>query len=134
MDRAQILEGLRHYFVGKSGIVAAWLFGSVARGDAKAHSDVDVGVLLTRQPRTLQELEPIATIQADLETLLRREVDVVPMNGAAPDLLHRILRDGTLIHETDHRRRIEFEVQARNEYWDLLPILEHYRRTLIRRA
>lgn len=55
-------------------------------------------------------------------------------NGAAPDLLHRVLRDGVLVHENDHAQRIQFEVRARNEYWDLLPILELYRKTVLKGA
>lgn len=53
------------------------------------------------------------------------------MNGAGPDLLRRILRDGEVVWESDHRRRLEFEVQARNEYFDLLPVLQLYRRTVL---
>jgi hypothetical protein len=35
---------------------------------------------------------------------------------------------------TDHERRIDFDVQARNEYSDLLPHLQRYRRDVLRRA
>jgi hypothetical protein len=56
------------------------------------------------------------------------------MNDAAPDLLYRIRRDGILLHESDHRRRLLFELQARNEYWDFLPVIERYRRTVLGKA
>lgn len=132
MDRAQVVESLSRYFRGRRDIVAAYLFGSVARDRAGKHSDVDVGLILgSRAPRQLADLLPLQTTQDDLGALLHRAVDVVPMNGASPDLLHRILRDGILVHESDHHRRIEFEVRARSEYFDLLPILERYRRTVL---
>lgn len=135
MDRAEILDATRRCFAGRTDVAAAWVFGSVARDRMQSNSDVDVGVLLTAAaPLRFEDHAPIATLQADLETALHRDVDVVPMNDAPPDLLHRILRDGVLVHETDHRRRIEFEVQSRNAYWDLLPILEQYRRAMLRRA
>jgi hypothetical protein len=44
------------------------------------------------------------------------------------DLVHRILVEGILVHERDRSRRIAFEVRARNEYFDMLPILERYRK------
>lgn len=135
MDRDRIVAELRRAFAGRRDIVAARLFGSVARGSSHGRSDIDVGVLLAAgRPQSLTEFGPVTDLQDDLEAALGRPVDVVVMNGAPPDLLHRILRDGILVHESDHRRRLEFELQARNEYWDLLPILERYRRTVLGRA
>jgi hypothetical protein len=42
--------------------------------------------------------------------------------------VHRVLRDGVLLLDHDRSARIAFEVRSRNEYFDLLPILERYRR------
>jgi len=53
---------------------------------------------------------------------------VVVLNDAPADLVHRVLRDGVLVLETDRSARIRFEVAKRNEYFDLLPILRRYRR------
>ncbi len=113
-------------------VAAAWLFGSMARGDDRADSDVDV--LLDLELRGLAVHERVSEIQDQLVVELGRSVDVVPLGDAPVDLVHRVLRDGILVHETDHRRRLEFEVRARNEHWDLLPILELYRRTVLRDA
>jgi len=107
-------------------IVAAYLFGSVARGTDGPHSDLDVGVLLTDPPmRTLAGL-PTPLIDA-LERATDRRVDLVILNNASADLVHRVLRDGHLLLERDRSARIAFEVRRRNEYFDLLPILERYR-------
>jgi len=135
MDRANLLQALSDQFRNRPEIVAAWLFGSQARDSAKTTSDVDVALLLRDgKPRSVADFEILVEIQAELEKTLRCEVDVVAANGAAPDLLFRVLRDGVLVHESDHNRRILFEVAARNEYWDLLPILELYRKTVLRGA
>ena len=50
------------------------------------------------------------------------------LETAPPDLVHRVLRDGVLVLEADRSRRVEFEVAARREYLDLVPVLEQYRR------
>jgi hypothetical protein len=50
------------------------------------------------------------------------------MRRAPVDLIHRILREGRLLAERDTRERVRFEVQARNQYFDLLPHLHRYRR------
>jgi hypothetical protein len=60
-------------------------------------------------------------------------VDLVILNTASADLVHRVLRDGDLVLERDRGRRIRFEVAKRNEYFDLQPVRDAYRRTTARR-
>ncbi len=133
MNRDRTLSIVRDCLLESGGVAAAYVFGSVARGDEHAGSDVDVAVLFTAgRPRSLTEL-PVG-LQAALERGLGREVDLVVLNGAPPDLLHRILRDGVLVLEVDRSARIEFEVQARNAYFDLKPILDQYRRAALESA
>lgn len=110
------------------GLAAAYLFGSVARGEAKPGSDVDVGLLYVDAPAPTLTAQPFFAA-AELESLLGRPVDLVVMNAAPVDLVHRILRDGVLLLQPDPSSRIAFEVKARNAYFDLLPILKRYRRT-----
>lgn len=107
-------------------LVCAYLFGSMARGTFTADSDVDVAVLYAEEPPATLEGSGFDMV-ADLERLLKRRVDVVVLNRAPVDLVHRVLRDGILIHERDRSARIRFEVRSRNEYFDLLPILRQYR-------
>lgn len=127
-DRAKVIGELREHFQRCHGDAAAvWVFGSVARGTARATSDVDIGVLHAgARPSTL-EAAPF-DLEADLERLLGLPVQVVDVSKAPADLVHRILRDGILVFEGDRGRRVGFEVGARNEYFDLLPYLQRYRR------
>lgn len=108
-------------------LLAAYLFGSVARGMDSPSSDVDVGILL--QTASSDELNGLRlTLEGDLERALRQRTQVVVLNNAPPDLVHRVLRDGRLLLDRDRGARIRFEVRTRNEYFDLLPILNRYRR------
>lgn len=108
-------------------LLAAYLFGSVARGTDSSGSDVDVGLLLRTAPSG--ELNGLGSkIEGDLERALGRRAQIVVLNNAPPDLVHRVLRDGRLMLDRDRAARIDFEVRARNEYFDLLPILDRYRR------
>ena len=45
------------------------------------------------------------------------------------DLRARGLRDGVLVLDRDLPARIRFEVQTRNEWFDLSPVLREYRQT-----
>jgi predicted nucleotidyltransferase len=110
-----------------TGIVCAYLYGSMARGGAHGGSDIDVAVLYAEEPPpTLDGLG--LEVGAALEQYMCQPVDVVVLNRAPVDLVQRILRDGQLLCDRDPSVRIRFEVQARNAYFDLLPYLRQYRR------
>lgn len=125
--RAEIEQRLRAFFAAHShDLDAAYLFGSVARGTARAESDVDVAVLPRVARHGTLDALPL-DLEGELERILGRPVQVVGLHSAPPDLVHRVLLDGVLIHEGDRSRRIAFEVRARNEYFDLKPVLDRYR-------
>jgi predicted nucleotidyltransferase len=127
VNSVDIEQRLRRVFVDAApAVVTAYLFGSVARGTAHERSDVDVAVLLeVAPPSTLAGLQtPLEDALADH---LGQPVQLVVLNTAPPDLVHRVLRDGRLLVDRNPSRRIAFEVRARNEFFDLDPILERYR-------
>lgn len=129
MDAIAIERHLRELLASRAeqeGIAAAYLFGSVARGTAGPRSDVDVGILYGEDPPlTLKGLG--LDLEGDLEKLLRLPVQLVVLNRASVDLVIRVLRDGKVLVDRDRSKRVRFEVRSRNEFWDLEPILRHYR-------
>jgi hypothetical protein len=128
VDDGMIEARLRAFFeADPRGAVAAYLFGSVARGDAGPDSDVDLGILFAVTPPATLDAPQFA-IEGEIERLLGRAVQVVALNGASPDLVHRVLRDGRLVVDHDRSARIRFEVRSRNEYFDREPIRRLYRR------
>ncbi len=104
VERAAVQTIVEQRLGREPGIVAVWLFGSVARGTSYG-------------------------LEAELAESLGRRVQVVVMNTAPADLVHRVLRDGQLLLDRDRSRRIAFEVQSRNVYFDMLPIWRRYRRS-----
>jgi predicted nucleotidyltransferase len=127
-----IRERVRAIFDNVRAAVAVYVFGSVARGSNGPGSDVDVAVLMDEiPPPTL--MGPQLSLEGRIEQALGRPVDLIILNAASADLVHRVLRDGELVVERDRGRRIRFEVARRNEYFDLQPIRDAYRRTTIRR-
>lgn len=65
------------------------VFGSVARGEANAQSDVDLLVELERGRSLLDH----AALMLDLERLLGRRVDVATERGLKPQIREHILRE-----------------------------------------
>ena len=128
MANPALTHRIQEFFDSRSAnVVCVYLFGSEARGEAGAHSDADVAVLLNEDPpRTLAGLQ--LDMAGDLEDHLGREVDLVVLNTAPVDLAVRVLRDGELLLDRDPSRRIRYEVGVRNEFFDLEPYLREYRR------
>ena len=128
MDPATIEGRLRTFFEADArGAIAAYLFGSVARGEAGATSDVDLGVLFAADPPATLKAPQFA-LEAEMERLLRAPVQVVALNRASADLVHRVLRDGRLVLDRDRAARIRFEVRSRNQYFDMAQVRALYRR------
>jgi predicted nucleotidyltransferase len=126
--RSPILARLRDRLAREGEpLIAAYLYGSRARGEAREGSDVDLGLLYRRQPEPTLESAP-RRLEDELEQDLGLPVEVLVLNDAPADLVRRVLRDGVLLLDHDRAARLRFEVDAWNRYFDLLPILELYRR------
>ena len=130
-ERDAVLIGLGEFFAQPpAGTAAVYLYGSAARGDSRPGSDLDVAILFEQDPpRTLEGLH--TAIADDLQAALGRPVDLVILNHASPDLVHRVLRDGILVCERNRSARVRFEVRLRNEYFDMEPIRSLYRRSAV---
>ena len=127
MDMDLLTEAVARGLGADPNVAAVYLFGSQARGTARATSDVDLGVVyLVPPPRTL--LGQPFDVEDALTAELGRPAQVVVLNDAPADLVHRVLRDGVLLFEGDRAVRVAFEVRRRAEYFDLLPVLRQYRR------
>ena len=77
----------------KFGARSVRLFGSLARGEADAASDIDLLVEL-ELGRSLLDL---GGMQFELEALLGRHVDVVTERGLRPRIRDRVLREAVAL-------------------------------------
>lgn len=77
------------------GIKKAAVFGSVARGEARSDSDVDLLVEVKRPFGLVQ----FVSMKRGLETALSKSVDVVEYGSIKPAYEENILKDATVIYE-----------------------------------
>jgi len=119
-----LLRDVARLMDARPEVLEAYLFGSRARGDAQAHSDVDVAVYVdaARLPHAPFGYRAASTtyLMAGLGT---NRVDVVVLNQAPPLLYHRVLRDGIRLLARDLKVTTTREAQALSRYCDYVPQL-----------
>ena len=119
-----MVVALQTAFATREEVLEAYLFGSVARGNASDHSDVDVAVYVDPQALHRPGFGIAAELSADACAALRRnDVDLVILNGAPPVLYHSVLRDGVRFLARDLRATARREGQALSRYCDYVPQL-----------
>jgi predicted nucleotidyltransferase len=126
-----LIDALARALVLRLEVQEAYLFGSHARGEAQAHSDVDVAVWVSQIPDAPFGYE--AGLAADLMAALgESRVDVVLLNRAPPLLAHEAIC-GVRIFARDLRATTVREGRAISRYCDWLPQLAKIDRALRRR-
>ncbi len=80
----------------KYGVTELSLFGSAARGELRADSDIDLLVVFTEHARVT--LFTLVDLQAELAALLGRAVDVVPKRGLKPLVREQVLAEAQVLY------------------------------------
>ncbi len=118
------IEPLVALLAPRPEILEAYLFGSRGRGDASAHSDVDVAVYVDRTAVPDAPFGYVAALTTEvIQALGRNDVDVVLLNDAPPLLYHRVLRDGRRLVSRDLTATTRREGYALSRYCDYVPQL-----------
>jgi len=102
-------------YLAKSGnVMAAWHFGSTAKGSYRPGADIDIGVLFVRKP----SLDELADLRSALQTALNYDdIDLVVLNGASPILRFETV-SGRAIYTADLASRATFVSLTAREYED----------------
>jgi predicted nucleotidyltransferase len=126
------MSSLAEIFESEPHVVAAWLFGSVAKARATPFSDVDIAVLLDKDaPAELDRLvllDRLARRLAEPFGISEHDVDVEPLNEQGIVFQYEVIRTGRLIYERDLRARRLFAWHAVMRYLDFRPTLEIFDR------
>jgi predicted nucleotidyltransferase len=126
MSRTVDWEKLRPIWESEPNVVAAWAFGSARDGLLRPGSDVDIGVLMARQPTFDEQLDLLGRLQ---DTLSLDEVDLVVLNEANPILRFEAV-SGRRLFIRDLSAMAEFVSLTAREYEDEMA---QYERALRRR-
>ena len=124
INSADLAERITDVLSARREILEAYLFGSHARGEGRAHSDIDIAVFVDEE-----KIEPnLFGYRSELTSALMSGLgtnsnDVVILNDAPPLLYHRVLRDGSRLLARDLRATTVREGRALSRYCDFAPQL-----------
>jgi predicted nucleotidyltransferase len=102
---------ITNYFENKEGVVAVYLFGSYANGNARPCSDLDLAILFGSRDRAIinRRLEQYLI---DLSRILRKDVHLTAMNFATEELLKQIYKKGNCLIVNDSKKLAYFTMTA----------------------
>ncbi len=107
----------------QDSILAAYIFGSVARKTEQEPKDIDIAILLERESLSSFSL-PSFISKAEKKLLF--SVDVVVLNRAGETLKYEVRRTGSLVFERSPGMGKKFEVSSRKSYEDFLFLHKRY--------
>jgi uncharacterized protein len=111
---ASQFDAVSRFLAGQPDVRFAYFFGSAARGEERARSDVDIAVLFAEAPTP----ERLDRFVVDLEAVAERSVDLVVLNSAPPLLCHEIVSTGAPLFCRSEDDRVRFEARTIARYLD----------------
>ncbi|HEY3234623.1 MAG TPA: nucleotidyltransferase domain-containing protein [Polyangiaceae bacterium] len=90
-EAERLVETLRDALRGRGDVRLALLFGSLARREGTAHSDIDIAVYAPGGD--------LLELAAELSRHVDRELQLISLDDPGVPLLEELLRDGVIIHE-----------------------------------
>ncbi|MBI3186027.1 MAG: nucleotidyltransferase domain-containing protein [Myxococcales bacterium] len=121
----ELVNTLRNALAGREDIWLVLLFGSQARGRARAGSDVDLAV---DAPGV-----DLSRLSAELSLAARREVHLANLWGAGYPLKQALLRDAILVHQGAKGAAARWRYRTLLEVTDEREWYERMQRAYLRR-
>jgi predicted nucleotidyltransferase len=116
-------------------VTLAYLYGSVAAGQALPMSDVDVALVLCRAPddpamSAKERLQLELSVEAALERLGIAKPDVRVIDNLPLTFRGQVATTGVRLYSRDEIARVEFETRTWKEYLDFEPVARMMRQAL----
>ena len=114
MDPEQLKNELTHIFANYQGeIVAAYLFGSMAKGESSPSSDIDIAILMSNAEKSNGAALKFRLYPDLCRKLKRNDIDLVLLSLSGNLILNEeIIRNGKVIFSTDDDAREMYEVSV----------------------
>ena len=133
MDKDEIIKRIGAVLRDFPNVNFGYLFGSISEGFERKDSDVDVAIYLDESLSDEESFKLELEIGAELESKLKRKVDLIPLNRAHPLLAFRAIR-GEIVMERDPVERSLVVSRIMSRYYDFRHFFKFCKREIARRA
>jgi predicted nucleotidyltransferase len=128
-DLRQKLRAVAPIIFEGTPVLFAYLYGSYARGLPHPFSDLDVGIFVEGSDiRACLDLELSLALRLDEKLGHAVQAEVRVLNHLPLVVKGRILGEAELIYSRAEEKRVEFETQVRQSYFDFLPVIHEYQK------
>lgn len=137
---SQIIKSLQVYLKASLAethpVEAVYLFGSFARGEAGAASDMDLGFLLDEEAYKADSFgstRPAHMTAMQIGLSLKVKTDVTILNSSSIEMAYNIITTGCRVYAKDEDEVYEYEATVRGMYYDFIPFLRELRAEFLAR-
>lgn len=112
-------------------ILVVYMFGSFARNQERAKSDIDLAFFVDPEKYRRDAFEstaPVHMLAAKMGMELNRVVDVTILNSASLEMAYEIISGGECLFEIDPEERLQYELKVKGMYFDFRPFINELRR------
>ena len=110
-------------------VLFAYLYGSYATGLSHPFSDLDVGIFVEGLDiRSCMDVELSIALLLDEKLGHAVQSEVRVLNHLPLVVKGRILAEAEVIYSRAEEKRVEFETQVRQSYFDFLPVIHDYQK------
>lgn len=96
------------------GVDAAFIYGSVASGEAKESSDIDIAYFCSESKKVSKQ-----DIIEELLTKVKNDIDVLNLNDSNPTLAVQVLKNNIELFNKKPKNFEKWRIATLNKYWDL---------------
>ena len=132
-DVAEKLPGLVGLVSADQDVVALFVFGSLASGELKPLSDIDLGVLLDKRldktDRFNKHLDLIGKFTGFFNT---EEIDTIILNDAPMRFVVKVLSTCKLLFERDRQTLVDFYDKSLKNFLDFKYFIDDYNKTFLK--
>lgn len=122
------IKKIQEILAKQPDVLAVYLFGSAARGQAHPKSDLDIGVVVSSAKGIDYGKLSVSLDQA----VAGREVDlrIVTLKDTSPVFLYNLIKENLCLYARSDGERVRFETGALRQFYDSAKIREIYYRYL----
>jgi predicted nucleotidyltransferase len=113
LDKNQITK-IVNFARAHPEISVIYLFGSHAVGHQRSRSDIDLGILFSKNVEGFMRIN----LETEISNLLRKDVDLIDMEKSSPILRHQIYKYGKLIYDDGSDFPFQFRAGSIRDYLD----------------